>query len=133
MKNRIITILAALSLVALVAAVGYGAYGYVRISPPLPGVGTTVTVKPIAIGVAKVVAIEAIGVVSNTTIEISTITPPSTNPVVRATKTVAVDPAAPGNQVFDLSSSGYFWLMEGEHVQRGGTSTNGVVRLIYEN
>ena len=115
-------------LLALVASIGLGAWGYVRISAPLAA--GSVLVAPVGIGVAKVVAVEATNVVSNKTIIISIVSPDNTSTNLKQTLTTTVSTGE--NQTFDLSSSGYFWLVEGEKVLRSGTETNAAVRLIYE-
>jgi hypothetical protein len=127
--NKVLTIFLAVAAVALFAAVSYGAYGYLRISAPLAA--SSVTVKPVGIGVAKVVGVEAMNVVSNKTIILSAISPDNVSTNVKVTLTTTVTTGQ--NQFFDLSSAGYFWLVEGESVRRAGTETNAVVRLIYEN
>jgi hypothetical protein len=81
------------------------------------------------VGVGKVIGIEGFNVVSNKTILLQRIMPDaSTNTVSTQTTTVTTG----GNQTFDLSSSGYFWVQRGETWRRAGTETNGTVRLIVE-
>lgn len=101
---------------------------YVIIPVEAPVAASSKPVPTHNIQVAKVIAVEAEGVVSNKTITISRVIPGATNTVSTLTTSVTTG----GRQTFDLSSSGYYWMQKGESWQRAGTETNATLRIIIE-
>lgn len=125
MKKLIIT----LSAICLMATITLAEYGYIRLAPPPPD-NTPVVIKPAGIGTAKVVAIEALGGVTNKTVVLEAITAngSSTNELI----TVTLDVPTGKRKLLDLSTTP-FWLMEGERLKRSGTDTNALIRIIFQN
>ena len=120
---------ALLSAILLTATATLADYGYIRLAPPPPD-NTPVVIKPAAIGTAKVVAIEALGGVTNKTVVLEAITAngAATNELI----TITLDAPTGKRKLLDLSSSP-FWLLEGERLKRTGTDTNALVRIIFQN
>jgi len=97
------------------------------VTVPSIGTVTNVPIETAGIDVSKVVGIEAINVLSNKTIIISTVIAGKTNTL--STSTTAVPDGS--REFFDLSSSGWFYWARGDTLLRSGTDTNSVLRIIY--
>ena len=122
--RKLITFAAAVTAAALFAVAEY-----VIVPVDAPAAAAYKTVPTHNVQVGKVIAVEAYNVVSNKTITLARILADgSTNTVSTQTTTVT----SGGNQTFDLSASGYFWIQKGEVWRRAGTETNATVRLIVD-
>lgn len=97
------------------------------VTVPSIGTATNVPIETAGFDVSKVVGIEAINVLSNKTIIISSVIGTKTNTLSTSTTTVTDG----SRQFFDLSSSGWFYWARGDTLLRSGTDTNSVLRIIY--
>ena len=112
---------------AMAAAVAVAEYVIVPVEAPAAAAYKTVPTHNVQVG--KVIAIEAYNVESNKTITLSRILADGSTNTVSTQTTTAADG---GNQTFDLSTTGYFWVQKGETWRRAGTETNATVRLIID-
>jgi hypothetical protein len=97
------------------------------VTVPRIGTVTNVPIETAGIGVSKVVGIEAVNVLSNKTIIISSVI----NGVTYALSTSTTTTTDGGRQFFDFSSSGWFYWARGDTLLRSGTDTNSILRIIY--
>jgi len=97
------------------------------VTVPSIGLSTNVPIETAGIGVSKVVGIEAVNVLSNKTIIVSSVINGVTYTLSTSTTTVTDG----GRQFFDFSSSGWFYWARGDTLLRSGTDTNSVLRIIY--
>ena len=97
------------------------------VTVPSIGTVTNVPIETAGIGVSKVVGIEAINVLSNKTIIISSVI----NDVTYTLSTSTTTTTDGGRQFFDFSSSGWFYWARGDTLLRSGTDTNSILRIIY--
>lgn len=114
------------ALAVMFAAAVIAEFAIVPIAAPIAGDNIAVPTHLATVG--KVVAIEALNIVSNKTIVLSRVDGAVTNVITTQTTTLTDG----SREVFDLSSSGYFWLAKGETWLRTGTETNATVRLIVD-
>lgn len=113
------------SMVAMVCAPAQAENGMVTV--PSIGTVTNVPIETAGIGVSKVVGIEAINVLSNKTIIISSVINGTTYALSTSTTTVTDG----SRQFFDFSSSGWFYWARGDTLLRSGTDTNSILRIIF--
>lgn len=119
-----------ITLVCLMMACAIAAladYAIVPVDAPIAATYKTVPTQFINVG--KVIGVQAFNVVSNKTIVLYQVYPAGTTNTI---STLTTTTTTGGNQTFDLSTTGYFWLSKGETWLRGGTETNATVRLIIE-
>ena len=113
------------SMAAMIPAPAQAENGMVTV--PSIGTVTNVPIETAGFDVSKVVGIEAINVLSNKTIIISSVIGTKTNTLSTSTTTVTDG----SRQFFDFSSSGWFYWSRGDVLLRSGTDTNSVLRIIY--